>query len=326
VARCPFHEGDREPSLTIYEETDTYYCFGCEAWGDAVKYLIDYRHLTPTQAMEYMGEEYKSKTRKNEVIKVTDVVSTWRLLYEITEQYHQYLLQFPGALNYLKNRGLTEETIARYQVGYTDGRVLSLKFASEVKIARTVGILNDSNNEVMSHRITIPNILDKGEVDFIIGRTVINDRVKYLGTRMPKPVFGFHEVRHSPVLFIAEGQFDWLILRQWGYPAAVLGGTHLPRYHQALLESKTLVIIPDQDDVGLKAATKLKERFDKAYILDMGRLGVKDVGELGMREDGEQIFDEIVKEQLSWFSTHMSKTVLAKWLPSLTNLVPSLST
>lgn len=326
VAVCPFHEGDRDPSFTLYEETDTYYCFGCSAWGDAIKFLVDYKGLSYKDAAEYVGADYKSRVKKTQVIKITRTVDTWKLLADVTDQYHEFLLGMPGALDYLQRRGLSMETIKRYRLGYTDGRVLNLQWAEDVALAQEIGLLSTKNREMLSHRITIPNLLGESEADFMIGRSVVNDKVKYLGIRMPKPVFGFYEVRHSPVLFLAEGQFDWLALRQWGYPAVVLGGTHLPRYHENLLVDKTLVIVPDQDRVGINAANGLKDRFDKAYILDMGQLGVKDVGELAAVENGKELFDSLVKEQLAWFNILLSKTTLKKWLPNLASTTPLLST
>lgn len=323
VARCPFHEGDNEPSFTVYP-TNTYYCWGCESWGDAVKFLVEYRHMTTKEALEYVGEDYKlPKAEKAEVIKIKNVSVMWKFLYDCADSYHRFLIQTPGALTYLRNRGLKDSTISKYKLGYTDGRVLNLVYSWERELASEIGLINKSGYETLSHRITIPNLLDFGEsCDFIIGRTVVNDSIKYLGIRTPKPLGGFAEVKHSPILFVVEGQFDWLLLRQWGYPAVNMSGHHLPKHFRTLLSSKYLVIVPDYDEngVGQGAAQSLKEAFgDRAEILDYSRYKLDgqsiDIGSLALQENAEEKFAQVVKENL-WTIPFWIKT-LNQWLPPL---------
>lgn len=321
VMNCPFHAGDHDPSFTVYP-TNTYYCFGCEQWGDAVKFLTDYLGKSYQEALDYVGADYKfPRAEKSKVIKTKNVSSTWSFLYQVVLQYHDYLSKTAGAVNYLTKRGLTHSTITKYKLGYTDGNVLNLFYAWEREMALEAGLTNKSGFETLSHRITIPNILTPSAYcDFVIGRTVVNDSVKYLGLRVPKPIFGFHEVRHSPILFVVEGQFDWLLLRQWGYPAINLSGHHIPKYNRKLLENKYLVIVPDYDEneVGQKAARGLHESFEKSMILDYSRYkqeGINlDIGELAMQEDGEKKFHQVVQENI--WTIPLSRETLARWLPS----------
>jgi DNA primase len=307
-ARCPFHEHDDSPSFTIYP-TGTYYCFGCEKWGDALKFLIEFKDWTNKEAMEYLGEDYKiPKVDKNKVIKVSNTSKTWPFLYDVAEQYHQFLLKTPGAISYFHGRGLTDETISKYKLGYTDGNVLSFQMAEDYILGIEIGLITKDGRECLSHRVTIPNLLDRKQADFLIGRTVTNDSVKYLGVRLVKPVMGFYELRYSNNLMIVEGQLDGLLLRQWGYPAVVLGGTHLTKYNCLLFEGKRVIIVPDNDPPGMKAANSLKDAFgDRAMILDYSELGVKDVSELANFPGAKDLFDSIVKEQISNWTTHLSK-------------------
>lgn len=322
VANCPFHTGDETPSFTIYPN-DSYYCFGCEAWGDALKFLIEYKHYTFQQAVEIVGVEYKSRVSdKPKVIKVKNTQDTYSFLYDVVEQYHQYLMQMPGAIRYLESRGLTMETIKKFKLGYTDGRVLKINWSWERRLAVESGLLTKDNYELLSHRITIPNLTEIGQCDFIVGRTVTSDKVRYLGIKVPKPLHGFYAVRHSPIIFLAEGQFDWLTLSQWGYPAAVLGGTHLSRNNFSLLRDKKIIIVPDYDDsgVGLQAAKKLQESFgENAVLLDYSEArtshGKFDISLLGESPGGKFLFDTIVKEQCPWIQ-FLSNRMLARWLPT----------
>jgi DNA primase len=319
VANCPLpnHEGDNTPSFTIYPDGG-YFCFGCGGWGDALKFLIDYKGMTNVEGLEYLGEDYKqTRAEKSLVIKVKNTTLTWKFLWNIAESYHQFLLGMPGALSYLHKRGLIDETIRKFKLGYTDGYVLKLAFASDYALGKEVGIITDKGYEKLSHRITIPNLLDKGECDFIVGRTVTGDNVKYLGARMPKPIYGFYEVRNSPIIFITEGQFDFLLLRQWGLPAVALGGSSLSRADASVFDDKKLIIVPDNDDPGRKAANTIHERFkDNSLIFDYSFMGVKDVGEVAALEKGKEVFMGLVDAQIGWIHS-LPDFQKEKWFKSI---------
>jgi DNA primase len=315
VAHCPFHEGDRSPSFTVYPNM-TYFCFGCRAWGDAVKFLVDYKAMPVYQAMEYVGEEARKRIIKK-TIKVTNTGAVWPYLFTIAEEYHKFLQSTPGAIAYLHYRGLTDETINKFNIGFTDGGVLNPQNAIEYQLALNVGLISEDGYEVLSHRIIIPNLLDDLKLcDFMVGRTVTKDKLKYLGIRVPKPIYGLIDVADSPIVFIVEGQFDWLMLRQWGYPSIVIGGTHIQSYNLVALRSKKVVIIPDNDQVGQEAAQRTAEKLRDCIILDYKDLNTKDVADLGTVDGGMAAFDEKLKEQISWISD-ISPTLQAKWFPRL---------
>lgn len=316
VIRCPFHEADDDPSFTIYPN-QTYFCFGCEVWGDAVKFLVEYKGMTQQEALDYVGLDYKfPKYKKSRIVKLRDVLGTWKFLGKAAQTYHDYLKQTPGPVNYLYSRGLTDETISKYKLGYTDGYVLNYQFAEDYERGVEVGLINKSGFEHLSHRITIPNLLDKGEVDFITGRTVVNNKLKYINTHGPKPIHGFFEIRKSPVVFLAEGQMDWLILRQWGYPAAVMSGSHLTKHNQLLLKSKQLILVPDNDEAGKKVVRSLTNTFENITVLDYTEFGYKDISEFAQMKAAERVFKDLVREQANWIFS-LSTPTLHQWFKPL---------
>lgn len=323
IAKCLFHGGgDRTPPFTVYPN-DTYYCFVCAVWGDAVKFLVDYKGMSPDEALTYVGEDYKQQRRKREVIKIKDKSKVWPFLYEVAEKYHENLLETPGAMMYLRSRGLSDESIKRHKLGYTDGGVLNITNSLEFALAVEYGVLTEKGYERLSHRITIPNIPEAGACDYIIGRTVTNERVRYLGITTPKPIYGLAEAWNSPIIFITEGQFDWLVLREWGFPAVVVGGTHIQNTNLMILKQRKIVIIPDNDAEGIKAGLRLKVALGvEAMILDYGELGVKDVGELGNKNGIKKEFIELVRKQIKW-ELSTSSPILAKSYPVLNELVLS---
>jgi DNA primase len=324
VLHCIFHTGDHKESLTVYP-TGTYFCFACSAWGDAVKFLVDYKNYSAKDALEYVGEDYKApKRNKTQVIKIQNGQNTWKFLYDVAESYHQFLLETPGAINYLHSRGFTDETIKKYKLGYTDGAVLKLFYAWEMDIGIKMGVVTANGYELLSHRIVIPNLLENSYCDFLVGRTVVNDRTKYLNTHGSKPLIGFYEVRNSPILFIAEGQLDYLTLRQWGWAAAVLGGTHITKAQRLLLANKKLVILPDFDPsgIGLKTAKSLAESFKpNAVILDYSDLNPSpteklDINTLATVEGAENAFKDLVLKRVEWIC-NLSQRQQNLWFPAL---------
>lgn len=311
VANCPFHAGDRSPSFTLYPN-ETYFCFGCQVWGNPVKFLVDFKGMSSKEALEYVGVDYAFPKTEKRVIKIKNLTKTASFLYDVALKYHEYLLKTPGPMKYLTDRGLTKHTVEKYMVGYTDGGVLDFKFAEEYETANEIGLLNKAGFESLSHRITIPNLIGNLS-DFMIGRTVINDKIKYLGLRMPKPIMGFHDIRYIPIIFLVEGQFDWLLLRQWEYPSIVMSGSHLTKTQVNLIKDRTVVYIPDNDEAGLKAGNQIKTQIPSSIILDISALKAKDISETAMRHNARIDFDNLVREQL-WATLSLNPT-LEKYLP-----------
>ncbi len=325
VAHCPFHKGDREPSFTIYPD-EKYYCFGCSRWGDAVKFLVEFKGITSKEALEIVGIDYVLPKAEKKAIKIRNLAKTSRFLYDVSLKYHNYLREIPGPQVYLQDRGLEWETIDRFKLGYTDGAVLDYRSVEEYELANEIGLLNKNGGEILSHRITIPNIIENQYADFMIGRTVINDRLKYLGLRMPKPICGFYDSRNSPILFLVEGNFDYLILRQWGYPAIVMSGSHISGMNLALLKGRVVVVVPDNDEVGLKAAAAIKAKLPSTIIIDYRHLEVKDIGELALKNNAKKNFDAVVQEAL-WDTNSLNLyPTWMKYLPTSIDLTLSATT
>jgi|SRR6187431_2048611 len=325
VAHCPFHKGDREPSFTIYPD-GKYYCFGCNVWGGAVKFLVEYKGITAKEALEIVGEDYEFPKIEKRAIKIKNIAKTSRFLYDVSLKYHEYLRTIPGPQLYLQDRGLTFETIDRFKLGYTDGAVLNYDTVEDYELANEIGLMNKGGYEALSHRITIPNIVDGMYADFMIGRTVINDKIKYLGVRMPKPLCGFYESRNSPILFLVEGNFDYLILRQWGYPAIVMSGSHISALNYPVLKGKRIVMVPDNDAEGAKAAKEVQRLFPDTIFIDLAKLDVKDIGELAIKDRAEESFKALVEEAI-WDTNLLSLyPTWTKYLPTSIDLIPSATT
>jgi DNA primase len=142
--------------------------------------------------------------------------------------------------------------------------------------------------------------LRNGHAIWLIGRATAPDaRHRYLAVTGPKPLLGWHGVTDGADVFITEGPFDWLVLRQWGYPALALVGTHArPELLRSLERFVHIALVLDNDRAGQAATLELQQvlapRADHIAL----PTGVKDVAELALRRDGQAIFARAVQQAL----------------------------
>src|SRR6476646_1176407 len=117
---CPFHQ-EKSPSFMVSEERGTWHCFGCDRGGDIFKFVMEKEGWEIKEALEYLDQKagVTLKRTKSSEKNTTDI------LYEIhqkTAQFYHYLLTEhklgKNALVYLHKRGITDETIKTFQIGY----------------------------------------------------------------------------------------------------------------------------------------------------------------------------------------------------------------
>lgn len=207
--RCPFHHDD-DPSFAV--TSDRYYCFGCRASGDAIKWLMDYRKLTFLQACDYLSPESVKNVGQSRPINLTatitarqskrpdDLQASWKAIIDEC----QGLLwsdKGKGARQYLNGRGLTDKTLQSpfFRVGYSDGR-------------RIADIWVDRG-------IVLPCFtVDKSGIEYIDyikirhSKGVMPKYRKLTGGR--KGLFGAELIRGSDIVIVTEGEFDAMLLQQ----------------------------------------------------------------------------------------------------------------
>ena len=300
TGRCPFHD-DRTPSFCVYPETESFHCFGCGAAGDVIDFIRRTEGLGFREAVLRLGgvgaaagrapappARVPETTEQAPVLSLDDRL----ILTAACELYHETLLETPGAMRYLDERGVQPWLAKHCRLGTSDGRRLvpylkrrrlSLKRAGEL------GLLFRSGDEAMSGRIVIPE-LRGAHCGWMVGRAPDGGGgPKYRGLSLPKPLLGYERGRRR--LFLTEGPFDWLTLTGWGLPACALLGTQPGRGVLRLLErARSVVLVMDSDEAGREAAQRLSaELGTRARVLELPA-GVKDVSELGASPGGRDAF------------------------------------
>ncbi|HEY8742169.1 MAG TPA: CHC2 zinc finger domain-containing protein [Chloroflexota bacterium] len=311
---CPFHD-DHEPSLLVDPRDDHFHCFGCRAHGDVLDFIQRMERLDFRRALTLLTRAPSTPATLPTGAVARNVMS--RRLHQralpwgtaerdcvetAVTLYHQQLLAAPNAFGYVVQRGLAPDTVLRYRLGYAVGDTLVAalrRHRFSVTAAMHVGLLDRNGHERLTGRVIVPE-LRNGQAIWLIGRAISPDaRRRYLALYGPKPLLGWHGMTDSADVFLTEGPFDWLVLRQWGYPALALVGTHArSELLRSLERFAHIALVLDNDQAGQAATLELQQvlapRADHIAL----PTGVKDVAELALRRDGQAIFARAVQQAL----------------------------
>ncbi|MCL4230910.1 MAG: toprim domain-containing protein [Dehalococcoidia bacterium] len=297
VARCPFHE-EQHPSLVVYPDTRSFYCFGCRASGDVIDFVRRMEKVDFKEAVRRLGgnggDEHSPLPPPSRL-----TVDDQLILAAAANVYHETLLQTDRALRYLESRGVGTAVARRCRLGFSDGHSLRpflQRHRLSLRRAGQLGLLRRDGSEPMAGRIVIPE-LREGQCIWMVGRALDDRRLKYLGLSLPKPILGYERVRGQRRVFVTEGAFDYLTGVAWNLPICALLGTHVRVERLAFLQRAHQVVLAfDNDEPGRAAATELATTLGaRASVLGLPE-GVKDLSELAQRPDGRQAFFELLRQ------------------------------
>ena len=186
-ALCPFH-GEKTPSFVIHPQKGFYHCFGCGASGDAITFIMEYEKLTYPEAIEKLASIYNFSLHYTQGEK-TPVKST---LLERLKGFYQSRLEHSSALAYLKNRGVHENMIERFELGYAPMGAESIRFLEaeffSKKEALELGVIAEESGRAyarFSERLIFPIYSPTRLVGFG-GRTLGNHPAKYINSPQTK--------------------------------------------------------------------------------------------------------------------------------------------
>lgn len=280
---CPFHN-EKTPSFSVHPGRQTYHCFGCGASGDVFNFLMEYEKLSFQEAVRILAvragieipTEDVSEEKKKEI-------SEKSRLFDIQKEaakFYLFKLRAPEgriAEEYLKNRGLSDETIKSFGLGYSgrDGSGLYQYLKGKGytdSLLRESGLFTwDEKKNTMSekfwNRVMFP-IMDINRKVIGFGGRVFGDaKPKYLNSPETKlfdksrNLYGLYAARASRQknIIICEGYMDVISLHQAGFTNAVASlGTALTSQQAALLHryTKEVLLMYDSDEAGVKAALR----------------------------------------------------------------------
>ena len=271
-ACCPFHSEDT-PSFTVSPAKQIYHCFGCSNGGDAIKFVMEYEKLTYPEAIEKIAAltnfnlEYDNNDSQALNTSILDAVNNY---------YQNNLFSNSNALQYLNSRGITKESIDKFQIGYASSSNDTITYLKnnffDLSMAIELGIIDSGSNGLYARfieRITFPIFLQSGKLVGVGGRTISGHNAKYVNSPATKLfnksalLFGYNLARESiyqsKEIIITEGYLDVIMLHQAGFANSVATlGTALTSQHIPLLKKSDAKVILgyDGDKAGMEAAYK----------------------------------------------------------------------
>jgi DNA primase len=291
VGICPFHD-DTSPSMTVSPAKQIYYCFSCGAGGNAIKFLMEFQRATFSDVVLDLARRYQLPVETLEgpqQERLRQQLSRRDLLHRVLSLaagWYQAQLRSPEggeALRYLKDtRGLSETTLADFQLGYAperwDGLLAHLStvegFGPEVLEAAGLVVPRKGGGgfyDRFRHRVMVPIRDRQGRVIGVGGRSLDGAEPKYLNSPETEVFAKGHHlfaldraadpIRRADLAVVVEGYFDAIALHAAGVTHAVAAlGTALSRQQITQLcrccDSKRLVLNFDADRAGVRAAER----------------------------------------------------------------------
>lgn len=284
VGLCPFHN-EKTPSFTVYNDTQSFYCFGCGAGGDAIGFIRKIENLDYIDAVKLLAQRAGMQMPQDGF---DDSISKKRRrILEINREsakfFHSYMMSEQGriGLEYFLNRGLTKKTITKFGLGYApdswDSLLKHLKSlgygigemvdAGVVKVGR-----NNNYYDTFKNRVITPIIDVRGNVIAFGGRVLDDSKPKYVNTsdtlvyKKTNELFALNLAKDSgkDTLILCEGYMDVISMHQAGFTNAVAGcGTALTSEQVRLISryANEVILAYDADEAGQKAVHKAMNLF-----------------------------------------------------------------
>ena len=295
---CPFHN-EKSPSFSVSPAKQMYYCFGCGAGGNVLTFIMEYENYSFSEALKVLADrsgvklpvaEYSKEAREQE-----DLRSTLLEVNKLAASYFYYQLKNPqgeAGYRYLRDRQLSDETITRFGLGYSNKtsddlyRYLKGKGYDDglLKQSGLVTIEERGTYDKFWNRVMFPIMDVNNRVIGFGGRVMGAGEPKYLNSPETKlfdksrNLYGLNYARLSreKYILICEGYMDVIAMHQAGFTNAVASlGTAFTTLHAQLLKRYTdkVVLTYDSDGAGVKAALRaipiLKEAGISIRVLNM---------------------------------------------------------
>lgn len=291
---CPFHK-ETLPSFTVSPDKQIFYCFGCQAGGNVFTFVSKIEGLDFPESVKYLasiaGVEISGKAASPE--KAAEKNKVLDMLSFTSDLYHKYLLSSQGgsALQYLIGRGISEDSIKQFEIGFAPDswNFLTDKLnqqSYDLTVAEKTGIIG------VSHKTSTPRYYDKfrnrvifpihdvsGKVIAFGGRVTDNSLPKYINSaesdyfKKREVLFGLNEakqhIKETNRAIVVEGYLDVIACWQYGIKNCVAPlGTALTSGQFKMLSRfcSEAVLLFDADSAGLKAALRSIEVTENVNI------------------------------------------------------------
>ena len=286
---CPFHL-EKTPSFVVYEDTQSFYCYGCGAGGDVITFIMRIENLEYLEALKLLAERAGLPLPENE--RDDQQAKLRQRLLELNRQAARYfhsVLKGPegkAARDYFAQRRLSAKTIVRYGLGYAPDSWNALRntfqkqgysYEEMVQADLIVRSKSGSYYDKFRNRVIFPILDLRGNVIAFGGRVLDDQTPKYVNTsdtlvfQKKRNLFSLNFAKNSreKTLILAEGYMDVIAMHQAGFTGAVATlGTALTSEQARLISryADDVVIAYDSDEAGQKATSRASKLFGAAGV------------------------------------------------------------
>jgi DNA primase len=270
---CP-HHNERNASLVVYPDQDTWWCFGCGKGGDIFNWYQLEHHCEFKDALRELAREagVELRAKPEEVEHQAKLRQRSAILGAALEYYRKQLND--EHREYLRSRGFKDEFISSYRFGYAPGGGLKQHLNGSVSAVdlQAIGLVNHDGRDFFWNRIIIPIYGRDGEVVNLVGRLIGSDEgPKYL--RLPGEGQLVNErALRSETVYLCEGDTDTPTLIQAGLPAVGVPGASALKdeYLDKFQRCQTIYVCADADESGLKLTMRAGELLgNRCYIVEL---------------------------------------------------------
>jgi len=277
---CPFHQ-EKTPSFYVYPDQGTYHCYGCGKGGDAFTWLQETEHVEFGDALRRLADRAGVTLPQRPAAHADPrAKAAVDALAEAAAWYHDQLLRSRSAQparDYLVRRGVTAETVRRFQLGWAPDRRATAQLADHLrtkglddKALLDAGLVRETERgmqDYMASRVVFPIRDAEGRTRGFGGRTLGDAQPKYLNSPQTAlfdksaTLYGLDlarpTIRREGVAVIVEGYMDVVLPHQQGFTNVVASlGTALTERQLDLIKrsAQSIVLALDSDAAG-QAAT-----------------------------------------------------------------------
>ncbi|MFT8317533.1 MAG: DNA primase [Sporolactobacillus sp.] len=282
---CPFHS-ERTPSFSVSPDKQLYHCFGCGAGGNVFTFIMEIEGMSFSEAAQHLADKAKidlglPDSAHGQSNGSDSGKKSMLAAFELLTKFYHYLLSTAKfgseGMDYLGKRLFTQEMIDRFRIGFAVNSwdtATSLLTRRQVDLAQMAKLgmvaergFDHQYFDKFRNRIIFPIFNNRGQTVAFAGRTLGDDKPKYLNT--PESVlfhkgsilYGYHlarpDIRKNNQVVLLEGYADVIRAHQAGVTWSVASmGTSLTEQQAAMLKrsAETIIICYDSDDAGIEAA------------------------------------------------------------------------
>jgi len=269
---CPFHNNYRSPSAEISKDTGLFWCFSCQETKTLEEVIMHVTKRSYFEAARLIDSKSETKDIEDSLNSILQKAPEF-VEYDPQAilKLHTNVFRNKRAQEYFISRGISEESIKKYNLGY-------------------------SENQDM---VTIPVHSPEGVCVGFVGRSIEGKTFKN-STNLKKShtMFNLYKAKRHDKVFVVESSFDAIRLEQCGVHAVAVLGATVSKEQRKLLKQyfNQVIVLGDNDEAGKNMSNKIKDSFGSGCVVASVPIGFKDISE--MKDEEIKIFVETFDELL----------------------------